>query len=145
MPSPEELESQIDRLLRRQPDRPAPAGLETRVLAELARRAALPWWKRSYASWPAWARLLFFVGSAIAAAAVIFTATRAFGGSSAWLGGGNDLFSDLSGAAESAYRHVPLFWLYGVVGALAITYGALIGAGSLLYRSLLVRPSTFSP
>jgi hypothetical protein len=73
-PSPENrdpLESLIDRTLRAQPARRAPRTLESRVVAELARRAALPWWHKSYAHWPAVVRGGFFVLSALVAAVLV--------------------------------------------------------------------------
>src|SRR5476649_1202935 len=63
-PSPdshEKLEQLIHRTLREQPARRAPRSLEQRVLAELERRAALPWWRRSFAHWPLPARAGFLV------------------------------------------------------------------------------------
>lgn len=53
------LERLLDRTLRGLPVRRAPATLESRVLAELARRAALPWWRRSFVHWPQAARAVF--------------------------------------------------------------------------------------
>jgi len=68
---PNSQEARIGRLLRQLPDRRAPAGLEARVLAEIARRAALPWWRTSFTHWPAAARVSFYGLSAAAAAAVV--------------------------------------------------------------------------
>lgn len=49
-PDPEEkLERLIHRTLRDLAPRRAPRTLEARVFAELERRAALPWWRQSYA------------------------------------------------------------------------------------------------
>jgi len=66
-------EHDIHRVLRSLPDRAAPASLEERVFAEIARRAALPWWRQSFARWPLAARAAFLVVSAVAAAAMIVT------------------------------------------------------------------------
>src|SRR5579859_2751463 len=55
------LENVIDRALGELPLRRAPAGLEARVLAELSRRAALPWWQQSFTGWPGIARVGFVV------------------------------------------------------------------------------------
>ena len=68
---PQKLEAAVHRVLRGLPERKAPAGLEGRVLAELARRAALPWWRKSFAHWPAAIRAGFFAGSVLAAALVV--------------------------------------------------------------------------
>lgn len=52
-----------DKVLTQLPDRPAPAGFATQVLAELRRRAALPWYKRPWLAWPKphkWLSLIAF-------------------------------------------------------------------------------------
>src|SRR5471030_2753064 len=75
----DKLEQLISRTLREQPPRRAPRALEQRVLAELERRAALPWWRQSFAHWPLAARGSFFVLSAAVAAlmvASLFAMTR---------------------------------------------------------------------
>lgn len=67
------LERGVDGLLKNLPERKAPSSLEQRVLAELSRRARLPWWRRSCAEWPAAARgLLLGAGAAAAAIALLF-------------------------------------------------------------------------
>src|ERR1700738_3597831 len=55
------LERLLDRALRELPLRRAPLTLESRVFGELQRRAALPWWRRSFAHWPLLARAAFLV------------------------------------------------------------------------------------
>jgi len=54
-PSPIEnltLAKRVDAELRALPLVRAPAALQARVLAELARRQALPWWRQSFRDWP---------------------------------------------------------------------------------------------
>ena len=53
------LEQQIDAVLRAQPLRRAPPGLEERVLQLLAQQAARPWWLRGFSHWPRPAQWLF--------------------------------------------------------------------------------------
>src|SRR6185437_10884347 len=53
------LEQLLDRTLHPLPLRRAPPTLQSRVLEELQRRAALPWWRRSFAHWPSAARAGF--------------------------------------------------------------------------------------
>src|ERR1035438_2139941 len=67
----DKLEASIHRVLRKLPDRKAPFTLEARVLAELGRRASLPWWRKSFAHWPSAVRAGFFVGAGLAAALVV--------------------------------------------------------------------------
>ena len=62
--NPENLERLIHQALRDLPPRRAPHSLEQRVLAELQRRLALPWWRKSFAHWPVLARAGFIMLSA---------------------------------------------------------------------------------
>ena len=57
------LEKSIHQLLRNLPDRAAPATLEARVMATIAARASLPWWKRPITQWPTIWRSLFLLVS----------------------------------------------------------------------------------
>ncbi len=47
-----ELEAAVNRELRALPELQAPRTLQTRVLQAIARRANLPWYRRSWQSWP---------------------------------------------------------------------------------------------
>ncbi len=47
-----QLEVDIDQHLRELPELRAPEGLILRVMQELARRAALPWYQQSWERWP---------------------------------------------------------------------------------------------
>jgi hypothetical protein len=58
------LHDLIDQAVRAIPPRSAPASLERRVLAELERRAAAPWWRKDFLQWPVAARLFFLIASA---------------------------------------------------------------------------------
>jgi hypothetical protein len=52
----ERLEQLLGRTVRDLPLRRAPLELELRVLGELERRQASPWWRLSFAHWPFLAR-----------------------------------------------------------------------------------------
>ncbi|HMD60277.1 MAG TPA: hypothetical protein VKG78_02540 [Opitutaceae bacterium] len=145
---PEKLEASMHRLLRSLPDRKAPAGLEARVLGELSRRASLPWWRRSYACWPTPVRAAFFIGSAMAAALVVFAFMIVLRspGAAAVAGGVADRFSwlfivrEIALTAEARARvlfgAIPPLWLYGAIGAIATCYAALAAIGAATYRTL---------
>src|SRR6188768_2065565 len=66
------LEEVVHRTLRDLPFRRAPRSLESRVCAEIERRVALPWWRRSFVHWPLAARAAFLV---LCAAAINFVLT----------------------------------------------------------------------
>jgi hypothetical protein len=141
----EKLEHFIQQTLRDLPNRRAPHTLERRVLAEIARRAALPWWRKSYAYWPAPVRAAFFVGSAAIAALVvagIFTLTRGSAGTetlgqiAAQLGGIRSFFETVFDKIVMIVRAIPPLWLYGGIALIASCYLTLIGIGAVAYRTL---------
>ncbi len=145
------LERLISAGLANQPPLQAPSSLQARVLAELARRAALPWWQRSLSHWPMAMKLAFFGGALVAVrlllggpawsgASQAATHLTAPGSLLAWLRG-------LSGAcvmlgaltqrvADVILHQVPSLWLYGGIGVLLMMYVTLAGIGVTVYRSL---------
>ena len=143
-PSPEEqlrLEQLIDRTLRGQPLRRAPATLEARVLAEIERRAAQPWWRKSFSYWPVAARIAFLLGSL----AVIRTALRAYEWVTTPIESASLTSSlppevswihSLIAAIVSVVQHVPPVWVYGGLSIIAIMYAALFGLSATAYRTL---------
>jgi hypothetical protein len=144
----QKLEAATHALLRGLPNRKAPSGLEARVLAELARRAALPWWRKSFAHWPSAARMLFLAGSALAGLAAVYLlvtvmATRgghqvegSISNSLAWLLMARDVVAAFDGTARRLLAAVPPLWLYGVAGGIAACYAALAAIGAATYRAV---------
>src|SRR6266700_2968362 len=119
----QKLEQALNQALGGLPLRRAPGTLEARVVGELTRRAALPWWRVSFASWPVGARVAFVLICAALVAATIL------GGASAYVGGRpwNEAFalvlswahpflavmSSVGGLAAMLLRVIPPLWLYG--------------------------------
>jgi hypothetical protein len=146
--TPEELEKYIHQTLRALPARRAPVSLESRVRAAIEARAALPWWKQSFARWPLAARVAFFVASAgvakLAIMAVVWAMAGfdgaqfagAFSTEFAWLQTASDLVDRVSDFCGVIYRGIPPLWLYGGVAFVAIMYAALLGLGTAAYRLL---------
>lgn len=141
------LEAAVHRTLRSMPDRKAPAGLEGRVLAELGRLSSLPWWRRSFAHWPLAARVVFFAGSAVAAALLV-NALMAAGVSSdaraladgigqrlAWIALARDVAAAIGAKARLIVGAIPALWLYGAAGAVALCYATLAAIGAAAYRA----------
>jgi hypothetical protein len=145
---PDKLEAAIHRVLRSLPDRKAPAGLEGRVLAELSRRAALPWWRKSFAHWPSAVRIAFFAGSALAAALAVSClvyvmqsrgAHELAGGVSnsiAWLVFARDMMATFNDRVRALISAIPPLWLYGIIATVAASYAALAAIGAATYRAL---------
>jgi hypothetical protein len=146
----DKLEASVHQLLRRLPDRKAPTGLERRVLAEIARRAALPWWKKSFAYWPAPARLGFFVGSAAAAGlvvSVLFVVSGSAGAhelaggisnSFGWLSIAREILASAESRVQQLTAQVPSLWLYAIGGTVVACYAALGAIGAAAYRTFSV-------
>jgi hypothetical protein len=148
-------ETELGRALREIPLRRAPPSLESRVLAEIGRRAALPWWRQSFARWPGPARVGFAVTSAALVAALLAAswpwapgAELAGAGARAagsWLPWARSvlILIDVAREVEAALvRAVPLDWLYGAMAAGALLYTALFGLGAAAYRTLYIDPSS---
>ena len=150
-PSPnhhEKLEQLITRTLRELPVRQAPPSLESRVLAELARRAALPWWRRSFGHWPAPARATFIGGCAgLAKLALMATVwvmagfdaelfQTAFAAPYAWLHRISSVATGVVEFFDIVLRNLPPLWLYGGLAFVALMYVALFGLGAAAYRTL---------
>jgi hypothetical protein len=141
----EKLERLIAGTLRGLPPRRAPAELERGVLAELARRAALPWWRRGFAQWPIAARTGFVVlcmalvaglsltsGLAQQVGAQNLTWTQPILGLMATIGSTVTLFASL----------VPPLWIYLALSLGALLYLLLFGLGAFAYRTLFLHSNT---
>jgi hypothetical protein len=144
---PETPERRLHQVLRRLPDRPAPRTLERRVAAELARRAALPWWRRSYVAWPTWLRGTFLALAALAAAALVAGPDRAFTELARhieWLAVLRSVGGSIASSVRDVANAIPAPWLYGALAIIAALYAALAGIGMATYR-LFFRTKTSLP
>jgi hypothetical protein len=153
MPRPDQhqdkLERLVDRALREQPLRHAPPSLESRVLAEIERRTALPWYRKSFGHWPLAARAGFLVASygfvRIALAVVMVVAEAARPGRFAadlspvtWLHSGASFISTISATVAFVIGAIPTSWLYAGIAFGVALYGALFGLGAVAYRALYI-------
>jgi len=149
-----EAEARLERLVRESlrdlPARPAPRSLEQRVLAEIERRAQLPWWRRSFVHWPAAARAVFLVacigiakfalmGSVWMMAGFDVLAFReAFATQVVWMENTVAVFGAITGAFEIIGRNIPSLWLYGGAAFIAAMYALVFGIGAAAYKALRV-------
>jgi hypothetical protein len=146
-----DLEQFVHQTLRSLPDRRAPASLEVRVRAEIARRAALPWWHKSYAYWPLWARVAFLAGVGggtarlLASASVYLTAgfgSPPFGGAfKPWLALADRVFGVVTwigNLVSLLAGSISPLWLYGGLAFVAVMYVSLFGLGAAAYRILWI-------
>jgi hypothetical protein len=143
-------EQLLNRVLRDLPLRPAPVTLESRVFRKLERRAALPWWRRGFKSWPLVARAAFV---AICSAIIGFTfldgswaaaGTRVLHEAGAlsvsWTGPVVAVITSARELAALLLRAIPPIWLYGGIAAAAMLYAVLFGLGAAAYRTLYLQP-----
>jgi len=147
-PNPDPLEKFINDTVRGLPPKRAPRSLESRVLAEIARREALPWWRRSWTYWPTLVKGGFLVVSAATAAAMIMVFLQIFrGGSFAAVSASLSRPLEMAKAVWAAclalgsvgqdlVNIVPPVWLYSTLGAVAALYITVFGVGAAAYRTL---------
>jgi hypothetical protein len=141
----QKLEQLIHHTLRALPQRKAPRSLESRVLAGIAARQTLPWWRQSFAHWPLAVRAAFFVlAGGLAAGLVWLGATgsadwlRAFRGFLAPVVQVRAVAAFVADLGATVFRSIPTLWLYGGIAFIATLYAALIGLGATAYRTLIV-------
>ena len=140
-----QLERQVHTLLRSLPPRRAPEGLTARVLEELARRAALPWWRRQVTQWPFVARLSF----ALVALALIVLSLEGSVGSVglprlaapaapalSWSHHAFALWNALLAPLTALLHSLPTLWLEAAAALAACAYLFLFGVGAAAYRLL---------
>jgi hypothetical protein len=147
----QKLERAVSDALRGLPLLRAPGTLAGRVLNELQRRAALPWWRVSFAHWPAAPRVAFVVICAALVAATILGGVSALVGVRSlnevaalvlsWLHPLLAVMSSAGGVAALLMRIIPPLWLYGGMTLGIMLYVALFGLGAAAYRTLYLRPS----
>ncbi|MGH7955874.1 MAG: hypothetical protein ACREH8_02550 [Opitutaceae bacterium] len=144
----EHLEKLLHRTLRQLPPRRAPRSLEQRVLAEIDRRAALPWWRKNFAHWPGPAR----VGFVVTCAAVVTFALMgrgwittgfdpaqfkaAFAQPFSWMENVLIVVRAITGFCQIMLRNIPPLWLYGGLVAFGSMYAALFGLGAAALKAL---------
>jgi len=151
-PSPDKHELLLSRAIGALPLRRAPATLESRVLGELKRLAALPWWRRSFSHWPTLARVGFLLVSAGLIGATLVRGGAAVAGASsldapaarllAWLHTPLTLMSSAGAVSSLIARLIPPLWLYAGLAIGAVWYAALFGLGAAAYRTLYLQPSS---
>jgi hypothetical protein len=145
----EGLERLIGTALRELPLRQAPPALESRVLMELERRAALPWWSRSLTHWPLAARAVFVAICICLAGAAFLAAPWAASGfeslhetavSMPWAREAMALTSVAWELLALFVRIVPPVWLHDALTVSILLYAAFFGLAIAAYRALYVRP-----
>jgi len=136
------LNDYIHRALRSLPDRDAPASLEERVFAEIARRDALPWWRQSFTRWPLAARAAFLVVSAAVAAAMILTFAHLLNilpgalETNSLIATARGCWNIAAGFCSAQLARIPALAWTVIFAVVAASYAALFGLGATAYRYL---------
>jgi hypothetical protein len=141
--SHEALERLLDRALRELPLRRAPLTLESRVCGELERRAALPWWRRSFAHWPLLARAAFIVicGGLIRLAFLGGATAVAGVRSLSWAREVGAITASWAANLAALLAHTaPPTWAYEGIAVCAALYAVLFGLAAAVYRTLYLQP-----
>lgn len=142
----QDIERHVHAALRALPARRAPATLEARVLAEIERRQALPWWRYSFGTWPPAARVGFVVASVVLALAVMLfgpAPQRALDALPAHplmaMPGASQVEALLASVAvlrSAALHTIPASWLTLALLAGTLLYALLFGLTAAVYRGL---------
>jgi len=142
-PQPDDtLARDIHRLLRSLPDRAAPASLEDRVFAEIARRAALPWWRQSFALWPRAARAASLAVSAAVAVAMVLTFAHLLDiipgaiETTPLVATLSGIWNLVAGFCAQLLGRIPAFTWTIIIAVIAACHTALLGFGAAAYRYL---------
>jgi hypothetical protein len=151
LPENNDLEKFIHAQLQKLPEREAPEAVVSNVLAAIARRKKLPWWKQSFTFWPRHIQKIFFV-----ALASVFVAAMYLGGRAADNVPVPDVSAQLSSltligrtlrsigeAVFVTVSNLPLQYLFAFALVFMLLYGACIAAGFALFKVTSSARSSF--
>lgn len=141
-----QLEAQIDRALHALPELTAPPSLASRVLQQIEARHKLPWFRRSWQTWPRPMQVLSFAALFSVFAGLCFlswelphssqfvTSTQHVSAWVSWLGTLWNALSVLAGGLVLLLKHLSLGVIAAVLFSLAMGYLLCIGLGTVYFR-----------
>ncbi len=141
-PENNDLEMFIHAQLQKLPEHEAPEGLTGKVLAAIATRRKLPWWKQSFTHWPRPVRNLLFLALGLIFAGAVYGSGRAAGSVAmpevlaplSWAGWAGQVMQGLGEAIFLAMSSLPMEGFIGIGVVFVILYGACLAAGFALFR-----------
>ena len=146
-----ELEARIDHELKTLRPLHAPGSLAPRVMAEIERRAAVPWYRRAWQSWPVALQaasmvvlllgfaILCFAGWELNHGASCAAVMREVGG---WFAGLNMVWKTaavLGEAGRLAVGQLGTGFIVAAVAAVALAYATMLALGTACARLALAR------
>ena len=146
-----QLEARVGRALRELPELEAPRELMPRVLAAIALRKPLPWYRQPLPVWPLGLRvaaLAFLLASFSALCVASFQLTRAAGFTNAvqeisqtfsFVGSIWNVVSALLGAVVLVLKHMGTGFIVGCCLLAALGYAVCIGLGTACVRLAYAR------
>lgn len=142
-----QLESLIDRELKSLPALDAPGTLAPRVMAALAARAALPWYRCAWQTWPRAGQVLalaalaaVFAGLAVAGGQLFHNSgVRPTGGWFATVSLVTSLLATVGEALLLAVKHLHPAWLAAGLLVLSAGWLSCLGLGTAIFRLAMPR------
>lgn len=140
------LEAETDRELKALPDIAAPATLVARVMAAIEKRAALPWFRRAWDTWPGPLQGVFLVALLALFGGMCYggweaSHTATFGLAvhkiSGWFSGLAAIytaFNALAGAIVALIKQVNSTILLAIFCAAGLGYAIFLGLGTMYFR-----------
>jgi hypothetical protein len=141
-----DLESQVERLLKRLPDVPAPRTLMPRVMGVVRARAALPWYRQSWQAWPMPLQVativvlvasfggFFFATWELSRAAGYAAVRQEIGGMFSGVAVIGNVLGVLIGALRLVIEKLGTAFIFGCLAAAALAYSIFIGLGTVYVR-----------
>lgn len=144
METPEEMELEkfIHKQLQKLPQREAPDQIVSNVMARIAARRSLPWWRQPFTEWPLGSQIVLMavlialctgvvlaLGNSLQQASLTALYERAL--SLSWIG---EVATTIGNAFLMALRGIALQWLLAGAAVVMIMYGVCIAGGLALYR-----------
>jgi len=145
------LETRVDRVLNELPELSAPSTLMPRVLAVIARRRALPWYRQPWPAWPMALRvatMIFLLASFGGLCVASFELTRAAGFTNAMQEIGHtfsglssvwNVLAALASAVVLVLKHLGTVFIIGCCMAAALGYAVCVGLGTACVRLAYAR------
>jgi hypothetical protein len=145
------LEAEVGRRLKALPELAAPASLSTRVMAMIARRANLPWYRQSWPAWPVPVRILTLAISMALFGVLCFAGWEAsqlpsvanglekVSSVSSIVGALWNALSLLLEALLLGIKHLGNGFIFGCLGIVTVAYGICVGLGSVYLKLAFAR------